>query len=103
MNFDFEVSINLHRLELAVVTFSRTIDWHGFFGYWGLYRQRYSTIERRWLGWRLGAANAWFDHCMAVDYYHLDMANPEERIVVEELVRSCLYLIVSVLLDRTSE
>ncbi len=74
------------RLEIAIVTFARTIDWHGFFGYWGLYRRAYSNIERRWLAWRLGAANFMFDPCMAVDYYHLDMSNPEERVVVEELV-----------------
>ena len=73
-------------MELAVITYSRTIDWHGFFGYWGLYRKIFSIVERKWLAFRLGAANAMFDHCMAVDYYNMDMSNPEERVVVEELV-----------------
>ena len=75
------------RLEIAIITFSRTIDWHGFYGYWGLYRRLFSNTERRWLAWRLGSENVFFDPCMAVDHYVLDMSNTEERIIVEKLVK----------------
>ena len=64
-----------------------------------MYRRIYSNVERKWLAWRLGSVNVMFDHCMAVDYYHLDLSNAEERVVVEELVhtdKSIMVVIVSI-------
>ena len=76
LNTDKELS-NL-RLEILVTAFARTIDWRGYIGANGIYRQLLTTSERRQLGIRLGNDNM-FDPLWAVDFYELDLKNPEDR------------------------
>ncbi|EKX50115.1 hypothetical protein GUITHDRAFT_103928 [Guillardia theta CCMP2712] len=73
------------RVEVCVIAFARTIDWHELFGASGLFRKTLSKTERRMLTQRLGAVNL-FDHVMAVDYYELDASNEEDRWIMQEIV-----------------
>lgn len=73
------------RVELVVTAWARTLDWHGYASNTGLLRTAMTASERRQLSARLGLINV-FDPAMAVDYYELDLAIPDERFVVQELV-----------------
>lgn len=51
----------------------------------GLHRMLLTTSERRVLGQRLGNHNI-FDPLWAVDFYEIDLKNPEDRFIAQELV-----------------
>jgi hypothetical protein len=70
-----------HRVEICVIAFARTIDWHCYNNI--IYRL--SPLEKRQLLHRIGLVNL-FDETMAVDYYELDLAHPAQRLICQEIV-----------------
>ena len=69
------------RVELFVIAFSRTLDWHGYTNLLELL----SPVELKELRRRIGVVNL-FDDIVAVGYYELEFSDPEERFVGQELV-----------------
>ena len=69
------------RVEVCVIGYSRTIDWHGFKNV----TLALSLRELKQLHRRLGYVNL-FDDVMAVDFYELDLEQPPERFVMQELL-----------------
>ncbi len=69
------------RVEICVIGFSRTIDWHGF------KNVILSLVPRelKMLHNRIGYINI-FDDMMAVDFYELDLERCPERFVMQELL-----------------
>ena len=72
----------LQRVEVLVITYSRTRDFHGLMH---LYNEYLLPAERALLSYRIGICNI-FDEVMAVGYYELDLSHPEERFVAQELL-----------------
>jgi hypothetical protein len=69
------------RVELCVIAFARTIDFHNF-----KYVLEYLTVgELASVQVRIGLTNLW-DESMAVGFYDLDLANPEHRWLCQELL-----------------
>ena len=69
------------RVEVCVIGFARTLDWHG-------YRNvvlALSLRELKILYQRIGYINL-FDDVMAVDFYELDLERAPERFVMQELL-----------------
>jgi len=69
------------RVELCVIAFARTIDWHGYPNV----TYRLTPFEKRQLYVRVGLINV-FDEMMAVDYYELDLAQSASRYVCQEML-----------------
>jgi Ran GTPase-activating protein (RanGAP) involved in mRNA processing and transport len=67
------------RVEVCVIAFARTVDWHGFRTVIQALRPR----ELKLLFARVGFINL-FDDVMAVDFYELDLDNASERFVLQE-------------------
>ena len=70
-----------HRVEVCVIGYARTQDWHGFKNVTLALRPR----EIRILQHRIGMANL-FDEIVAVDFYELDLERPVDRFVMQELL-----------------
>jgi hypothetical protein len=73
----------LNRVEVLVITYPRTRDFHGLVH---VYNEWISQAERTLLAYRVGISNL-FDEVMAVGYYELDLSRPEERFVAQELLQ----------------
>jgi len=73
------------RVELCVTAYSRTLDFHGYYGYTGLWQKCLTIGERAMLKERIGRVNM-FSATMAVDYYELDLAVHDERWIMQQLV-----------------
>ena len=69
------------RVEVCVIGYSRTVDWHGFKNV----TFALSPREMRTLHHRIGLINL-FDDVVAVDFYELDLERPAERFVMQELL-----------------
>ena len=71
----------LARVEIVVIGFCRTVDWHQF----KFIQHELSVSEFKELRHRIGLVNMW-DESVACDYYELDLSDPEKRWVCQELL-----------------
>ena len=71
----------LARVEIIVIGFARTVDWHSF----KYIQHEVSVNEFKELRQRIGLVNMW-DESMACDYYELDLEDPEQRWVCQEVL-----------------
>ena len=71
----------LARVEIVVIGFSRTVDWHSY----KFIQHELSVNEFKELRHRIGLVNLWDESC-ACDYYELDLADPEQRWICQEIL-----------------
>ena len=69
------------RVELFIIAFSKTVDWHGYKNL----LEHLNLNEYQELTKRLASINL-FDEIMAVGFYELNIAVPDERFIAQELL-----------------
>ena len=69
------------RVELFIIAFSKIVDWHGYRNL----LEHLSLAEYAELTRRLASVNL-FDEVMAVGYYELNIAVPDDRFIAQELL-----------------
>jgi hypothetical protein len=69
------------RVELFVIAFSKTVDWHGYKNL----LEHLNLAEYHELNKRITSVNL-FDEIVAVGYYELNIAIPDDRFIAQELL-----------------